>query len=105
MAQAITDSNYKEILAAGKPVMIDFWAEWCGPCRMVGPIVEELAAEYGDRVTVGKCDVDENSDISSEFGIRNIPTLLFFRDGKLVDRHVGYAPKGELAAKVENLLK
>ena len=104
MAQAITDSNYKEILAGGKPVVIDFWAEWCGPCRMVGPIVEELAAEYGDRVVVGKCDVDENNGMASEFGIRNIPTLLFFRNGTLADRHVGYAPKAELAAKIEKLL-
>jgi thioredoxin 1 len=105
MAQAITDSNYLDILAGGKPVVIDFWAEWCGPCRMVGPIVEELAAEYGDRVVVGKCDVDENNDLPGKYGIRNIPTILFFRDGALVDKHVGYAPKSELAAKVENLLK
>jgi thioredoxin 1 len=105
MALAITDANYEEILAEGKPVVIDFWADWCGPCRMVGPIVEELADEYAGRVVVGKCDVDENSDIASKFGIRNIPTLLFFRDGALADRHVGYAPKSELVARVENLLK
>jgi thioredoxin 1 len=105
MALAITDANYERILAEGKPVVIDFWAEWCGPCRMVGPIVEELADEYAGRVVVGKCDVDENNDIASKFGIRNIPTLLFFRDGVLADRHVGYAPKSELAARVENLLK
>ena len=78
----ITDSNYKELINSGKPVVIDFWATWCGPCRMVGPIIEELAATYGEQAVIGKCDVDNNSDVTTEFGIRNIPTVIFFKDGK-----------------------
>jgi len=104
MAMAITDANYEEILAGGKPVVIDFWAEWCGPCRMVGPIVEELASEYAGRVVVAKCDVDDNNLMAAKFGIRNIPTLLFFKNGELADRHVGYAAKADLAAKIDKLL-
>ena len=80
MALEITDNNFKEILAKGTPVVIDFWAPWCGPCKMVGPIIDELAKEYEGRVIMGKCDVDENSDLPAEFGIRNIPTVLFFKD-------------------------
>ena len=89
MALEITDNNFKEILAKGTPVVIDFWAPWCGPCKMVGPIIDELAKEYEGRVIMGKCDVDENSDLPAEFGIRNIPTVLFFKDGALVDKQVG----------------
>ena len=88
MALEITDNNFKEILAKGTPVVIDFWAPWCGPCKMVGPIIDELAKEYEGRVIMGKCDVDENSDLPAEFGIRNIPTVLFFKDGALVDKQV-----------------
>lgn len=104
MALEITDSNYKEILAEGKPVVIDFWAPWCGPCKMVGPIIDELATEYEGKVIIGKCDVDDNDDVASEFGIRNIPTVLFFKDGQLVDKQVGSAPKGIYAAKIDALL-
>ena len=93
MALEITDNNYKEILAEGKPVVIDFWAPWCGPCKMVGPIIEELAAEYEGKVAIGKCDVDDNNDAATEFGIRSIPTVLFFKDGQLVDKKFGYSPK------------
>ena len=88
MALEITDNNFKEILAKGTPVVIDFWAPWCGPCKMVGPIIDELAKEYEGRVIMGKCDVDENSDLPAEFGIRNIPTVLFFKDGALVDKQL-----------------
>ena len=83
MALEITDNNFKEILAEGSPVVIDFWAPWCGPCKMVGPIIDELAKEYEGKVIMGKCDVDENSDLPAEFGIRNIPTVLFFKNGEL----------------------
>lgn len=104
MALEITDSNYKEILAESKPVVIDFWAPWCGPCKMVGPIIDELATEYEGKAIIGKCDVDDNDDVASEFGIRNIPTVLFFKDGQLVDKQVGSAPKGIYAAKIDALL-
>ncbi len=104
MALEITDSNYKELLAEGKPVVIDFWAPWCGPCKMVGPIIEELAAEYEGKALIGKCDVDENDDVAAEFGIRNIPTVLFFKDGKLVDKQVGSSPKSAYASKIDALL-
>ncbi|HLP05017.1 MAG TPA: thioredoxin [Paludibacter sp.] len=104
MALEFTDENIKEIINSGKPVVIDFWAEWCGPCRMVGPIVEELAQEYDGKVVVGKMDVDNNVDTPNEYGIRNIPTILFFKDGQLVDKQVGAAQKTVLASKVEALL-
>ena len=104
MALEITDSNYKEILAEGKPVVIDFWAPWCGPCKMVGPIIDELAGEYEGQVVIGKCDVDENGDVATEFGIRNIPTVLFFKNGKLVDKQVGSTQKTEYVAKIKALL-
>lgn len=104
MALEITDNNYKELLAEGKPVVIDFWAPWCGPCKMVAPIIEELAAEYEGKVIIGKCDVDENSDMPVEFGIRSIPTVLFFKEGKLVDKQVGSAPKPTYVSKIEALL-
>ena len=104
MALEITDNNSKEILAKGTPVVIDFWAPWCGPCKMVGPIIDELAKEYEGRVIMGKCDVDENSDLPAEFGIRNIPTVLFFKDGALVDKQVGAVAKPAFVEKVEKLL-
>lgn len=104
MALEITDNNYKELLAEGKPVVIDFWAPWCGPCKMVAPIIEELAAEYEGKVIIGKCDVDENSDMPVEFGIRSIPTVLFFKGGELVDKQVGSAPKPTYVSKIEALL-
>lgn len=104
MALKITDELGKELIASGKPVVIDFWAEWCGPCRQIGPFVDELAAQYEGQVTIGKYNVDEGDEVSGEYGIRNIPTLLFFKDGKLVDKHVGSANKAQLEEKVKKLL-
>ena len=104
MALEITDSNFQEILAEGKPVVMDFWAPWCGPCKMVGPIIDELATEYEGKVIIGKCDVDENGDVAAEYGIRNIPTGLFFKNGELVDKQVGSAPKSAYVAKIEAII-
>jgi len=105
MALEITDANYKEVMAdTSKPVVIDFWATWCGPCRMVSPIIDELAAEYEGRVVVGKCNVDENEDLTMEYGIRNIPTVLFFKNGQLVDKQIGAVLKSAFVQKIEALL-
>lgn len=104
MALQMTDANFNELLNSGKPLVVDFWAEWCGPCRMVAPIIEELAEEYGDRVLIGKMDVDKNDEVCAQFGIRNIPTILFFKNGQLVDKQVGAAQKAALAAKIDALL-
>ena len=95
MALKINDENAKELIASGKPVVIDFWAEWCGPCRAIAPSVDELAEEYEGKVIIGKYNVDDDADLSAEYSIRNIPTLLFFKEGKLVDKHVGSASKAE----------
>ncbi len=101
MALEINDANFEElVLKSTKPVLVDFWAEWCGPCRMVGPIVEELANEYGDKAVIGKVNVDNNPNISTNFGIRNIPTILFFKNGVVVDKQVGAVPKANLVAKL-----
>ncbi len=106
MAVEFTDSNFEELVEkADKPVLVDFWAEWCGPCRMVAPIVSELAEEYKDKVIVGKVDVDSNPDVAMKFGIRNIPTILFFKNGEIADKQVGAVPKSVLAEKLDNLLK
>ena len=104
MALQITNENYAEVLASGQPVVIDFWAEWCGPCRMVAPIVEELAAEYEGKVFIGKCDVDDNDDIVAEYKVRNIPTIVFIKGGEVVDKHVGAISKDALKAKIDALL-
>lgn len=101
MALKITDANYKELLAQDKLVVVDFWAEWCGPCRSIAPYVEELAAEYEGKALIGKYNVDDDNALSSEMGIRNIPTLLFFKSGKLVDKQVGASSKADLKAKIE----
>ena len=100
----ISDSNFEAILGEGLPVMVDFWAPWCGPCRRVSPIVEELAAEYEGKVKICKCNVDENDGIPMQYSIRNIPTLLFFKNGELVDRLVGAVPKQEIEDKLKSLL-
>jgi len=105
MALQITDANFEELVAkSDKPVLLDFWAEWCGPCRMVGPLVEELSNEYQGKAVVGKLDVDANANVSQMFGIRNIPTILFFKDGKVVDKQVGAAPKAVLEEKLKALM-
>ncbi len=104
MALEITDGNFEQLLAEGKPVVVDFWAPWCGPCKMVGPIIEELAKEYEGQVIIGKCDIDENPDLPGQFGIRNIPTVLFFKGGEVVDKQVGAVGKPAFADKVKKLL-
>lgn len=101
MAIEITDSNFKELLESGKPIVVDFWAQWCGPCLALAPVIEELSKEYEGKAIVGKLDVDNNPGISSQYGIRNIPTILFFKDGKLVDKQVGAVPKNHLVKKLE----
>lgn len=100
----ISDSNFEAILGEGMPVMVDFWAPWCGPCRRVSPIVEELAAEYEGKIRICKCNVDENDGVPMKYSIRNIPTLLFFKNGELVDRLVGAVPKQEIEDKLKSLL-
>ncbi len=103
MALEITDANFEElVLKSDKPVLVDFWAEWCGPCRMVGPVVEELSKEYEGKAVIGKVNVDNNSGISAKYGIRNIPTLLFFKNGEVVEKHVGVAAKNVLSGKLDS---
>lgn len=104
MALKISSENFAEIKSSSLPVVIDFWAEWCGPCRMVGPFVEELAKDYEGRAIVGKCDVDTNDAIAAEFAVRNIPTIIFLKNGKVVDKQVGATSKAALAEKLEKLL-
>jgi thioredoxin 1 len=105
MAVVLTDANFDEIvLKTDKLVLVDFWAEWCGPCRVIGPIVNEIGEDYKDRIMVGKLDVDSNPVVSAKYGIRNIPTVLFFKNGQVADKQVGAVPKGSLVNKVEALL-
>jgi len=104
MAVKITDSNWESLVAGDKPVVMDFWAEWCGPCRMISPIVEEVAQEFENKVVIGKINIDENSQVTIHFGIKNIPTLLFFKGGELVDKHVGAIRKPELVEKINKLV-
>ena len=104
MAFVFNDENLKQEIASGKPVVVDFWATWCGPCRMIAPIVEELAAQYEGQVLIGKYDVDEGTDMAAEYGVRNIPTLLFFKNGQLVDRNVGSTTRESLEEKIKALI-
>lgn len=103
MAKAleVTDSNFEELIKGDKPVLVDFWAEWCGPCKMIGPVVEQLAGEYEGQAVIGKMDVDMNAQVPAQFGIRSIPTLMIFKDGKLVDKVVGAVPKAVLEDKLK----
>ena len=104
MAIEATDSNFDElVLGADKPVIVDFWAEWCGPCRMVGPIVEEVGVEYEGKAVVAKVDVDSNPGITAKYGIRNIPTILYFKNGDVADKQVGAVPKSAIVNKLEAL--
>ena len=104
MALAITNENLQEVIGSEQPVVIDFWAEWCGPCRMIAPIIDELATEYEGRVVVAKCDVEECEEAVAKFGVRNIPTVVFVKGGEVVDKNVGAASKDALKAKIEKLL-
>ena len=104
MAMQITENDFNELLKGDKPVVVDFWAEWCGPCRMIAPVVDELAEAYEGQAIIGKVNVDENEDLSIKYGIRNIPTILFFKNGELVDKHIGGATKAALEEKIKALL-
>ena len=105
MAKEITDQNFKEtVIESKQPVLLDFWAAWCGPCRMIAPAVEELSEEYDGKAVIGKVDVDQNPELSMQFGIRSIPTLLFVKDGKVVDKVVGVQSKVALAQRLDALL-
>ena len=101
----INDSNYDELLAQGKPMVLDFWATWCGPCRKVGPTIQELANEYEGQAIIGKVNIEEDADdLVAEFGIRTVPTILFIKDGEVVDKVVGAAPKNTLEEKLKAIL-
>ena len=105
MAIEITDANFEELVVnSDKPVMIDFWAVWCGPCRMIAPIVEEMSGEYDGKAVIGKVDVDSNPNVAMKYGIRNIPTVIFVKGGEIVDKQVGAAPKQVFTAKLDALL-
>ena len=104
MAQVINSANFEELVAIGKPVVLDFWATWCGPCKRVAPLVEQLAEEYAGQAIIGKCDIEEDDELPMRFGVRNIPTILFFKGGKLVDKFVGAATKAVLDEKIKALL-
>ena len=105
MAQAVTDSNFKEmILEAQTPAVVDFWATWCGPCRMISPIIDSMAEKFEGKVLIAKCNIDDAVDVPTQYGIRNIPTILFFKGGELVDRLVGAVPQAEIESKINALI-
>lgn len=104
MEVTITSENFASLKNSGQLLVVDFWATWCGPCRMMAPVIEELAKAYEGKCVIGKCDVEENEELATEFGIRNIPTILFFKDGDVVDKIVGAQPKAKLIEKINTLL-
>ncbi|MBO4641496.1 MAG: thioredoxin [Bacteroidaceae bacterium] len=104
MTQNITSENFEELVSSGKPMILDFWASWCGPCRRVGPIIEELANDYEGQVIVGKCDIEEDEDLPMRFGVRNIPTILFIKNGEVVDKQVGAAARPVFEEKLKSIL-
>ena len=104
MEVTITKENFASLKAGNLPLVVDFWATWCGPCRMVTPIIEELAKQYDGKIVVGKCDVEDNEELAAEFGIRNIPTILFFKKGEVVDKLIGAQSKTKFEEKFEALL-
>lgn len=104
MAQTINTNNFEALVATGKPIVLDFWATWCGPCKRLAPIIEEVAKAYDGRAIVGKCDVEEDEDLAMRFGVRNIPTVVFLKDGQEVDRSVGLVPRAVLEEKINAML-
>ena len=104
MEVTITKENFAELKAGNLPLVVDFWATWCGPCRMVGPIIDELAKQYDGKIVVGKCDVEDNEELAAEFGIRNIPTILFIKNGEIVDKLIGAQSKAKFEEKFEAML-
>lgn len=104
MEKTITSQNFQEVISSAPVVVVDFWAVWCGPCRALGPVVEEVAAEFEGKIVVGKCNVDEVQDISIQYGIRSIPTLIFFKNGEPVDKTIGLVPKEEIVKRINSLL-
>ena len=105
MALEITDANFEEVvMKSDKPVVVDFWAEWCGPCRMIGPVIDEMHTEYDGKAIIGKVNVDQNPGVSAKFGVRNIPTILFVKNGEVADKAVGAVPKAQLTGKLDAIL-
>lgn len=104
MAKEFTDANFDELLSSNKVVVADFWATWCGPCKAMGPSIEELATEYEGKALIGKVDVEENNDLAEKYAIRSVPTIIFFKDGEMVDKVVGLQPKAALEAKIKELI-